>query len=262
MIFKILLNYITGFVNITVEGFFIERFINNCIKNKIFLWSIKRNNSSILTANISINQFKRLHKISNKTKYRIKLNSKHGLPIIIHKYRKRKVFIIAIMPILLGIIILSKFIWNIEIMGTGDINKDEIIEQLGEEGIKIGKLKSKIDTKLVISNIRLKRSDISWMSIDMKGTNIIVNIVKAEEKPNIVDEISNCNIVANKKALITKVTADTGTALVNVGDIVEEKTVLIAGIMEGKYTGTRNVHAKGTVLGKVWYTKTIESRID
>ena len=260
MLFKILLNYITGFVNITVQGFFIERFINNCLKNKIFLWKIKRKDSSTLTANISIHQFKKLHKIINKSKCKLKLNSKHGFPIILYKYRKRKLLAISILSIIISIIIISRFIWNIEIIAAEDINKTEIIKDLEEEGIKIGKNKNKIDTRLVINNIRLKRKDISWMSIDIKGTNVIVNIVKAKQKPKMIDETISCNVIANKKALITKITADTGTAVAKIGDIVEKGDILILGTMEGKYTETRNVHAKGEIIGKVWYTKKIESR--
>ena len=50
MFLKILLNYILGYVNIKVEGFFIERFINICISKKILLWNIKREKSTILYA--------------------------------------------------------------------------------------------------------------------------------------------------------------------------------------------------------------------
>ena len=59
--------------------------------------------------------------------------------------------------------------------------------------------------------------------------------------------------------MITKITADTGTALVKPGDIVEKGDILIGGYMEGKYTDTRYVHASGTVEAKVWYTKNIKS---
>ena len=59
MYLKILLNYILGYVNIKVEGFFIERFINICISKKILLWNIKRKKSTIMYANIGINDYKK-----------------------------------------------------------------------------------------------------------------------------------------------------------------------------------------------------------
>jgi len=256
---KIIYNYIVGFVNITVEGFFVERFINNCITNKIFLWGIKRKNSTLLTVNINIKNFRNIRTIAQKTKCKIKINSKKGLPIIMHKYRKRKLLVFLFIPIALMILISSNYIWNIEIKGLEKINEDELLHQLSEEGIVVGKSKSNINTKNVINNIRIKRNDISWMSIEMKGTNVIVTVVEAVEKPKIINEEEYCNIVARKNGIITKITADTGTAQVKVGDMVGIGDILIGGYMEGKYTGMRYVHAKGEVEAKVWYIKKIKS---
>jgi similar to stage IV sporulation protein len=260
MIIKILFNYIIGFVNITVEGFYIERFINNCINNGILLWKVKRKSSTILTANISIKDFKKIHLISRKNKCKININSKNGLPIILHRYRKRKLLALFFIPIILLIIISSRFIWNIEIIGGENINKEELLMQLKEEGIENGKLKSKVDVQNAINSIRLKRDDISWMSVNMKGTNIIVKVAQADKRPTIVNADEYCNIVATKKGIIQKISADTGTILVKPGDIVEKGTILIGGYMEGKYTDTRYVHAKGKVTAKVWYTKSKKSQ--
>ena len=52
MFIKILLNYILGYVRITVEGYYIERFINICRNNKIIIWNLKRNKSVQLNLNI------------------------------------------------------------------------------------------------------------------------------------------------------------------------------------------------------------------
>ncbi len=260
MLFKILINYLLGFINITVEGFFVERFINNCINNKIFLWGIKRKNSTLLTVNVNINNFKKIRGIARKTKCKVKINSKKGLPIILHRYRKRKLFIILLIPISLLVLISSTYIWNIEVIGAVNIDTQELIAQLNEQGIGIGKSKLNINTENVIDNIRLIRSDIAWLSIDMKGTNVIVNVVEAKEKPNIIDKDEYCNIVASQRGIITKITADTGTVLAKVGDIVEKGDILIGGYMEGKYTDTRYVHAKGEIKAKVWYTKNITSK--
>ena len=259
MIFKVILNYLLGFVNITVEGFFTERFINNCINNKIFLWGLKRKNSTLLTVNVNINNFKEIHHIARKTKCKVKINSKKGLPIILHRYRKRKLVIFLLIPIAILIFISSTYIWNIEILGAENINTVELLAQLNEQGVGIGKRKSSVDSENVIDNIRLKRTDIAWISIDMKGTNVIVTIVEAEKKPEIIAKDEYCNIVATEQGLITKITADTGTAMVKVGDIVEKGDILIGGYMQGKYTDTRYVHAKGEVKAKVWYTKKISS---
>ncbi len=259
MFIKIILNYILGFVTITVEGFFVERFINTCMNNKVFLWGTKRKSTTLLTTNINISDFKKIRKIARTTKCKVSIRSKKGLPILIHRYRKRKLLLLLMIPIILAIIISSRFIWNIEIVGTQAISQEEIMENLKEEGVLIGKTKSSINSKKVISNIRLKRQDISWMSIDLKGTNVIVNIVEAEQKPEIINKDEYCSIVSDARGVITKITADVGTALVKPGDIINKGDVLIGGYMEGKFTDTRQVHAKGIVEAKVWHTKNIKS---
>ena len=260
MFIKIFFNYLLGYLNITIEGFFVERFINILASKKIFLWNVKKRNSSLLCANISIKDFKEIKDIARKTKCKVKINKKKGVPFVFNKYKKRKIFIMLLLPIIIMIMISSMYVWNIDIVSSGDINEKELLEQLNEKGLAVGKIKRNIDTKNIITNIRLERSDISWMEINLKGTNAIVNIVKAEEKPNIIDDNEYCDIVSDKKGIISKITAQRGTIAVKVGDIVEEGTKLISGIMEGKYTDPRYVHAKGEVEAKVWYTKRRKSK--
>lgn len=233
MIFKILLSYICGYVNISVEGYFIERFINMCISKRILLWNTKREKSTYLQTNISIKNFKRIKEIAKKTKCRATINRKKGLPFILNRYKKRKIFIVALILITTSILMTSRYIWNIEIQGNERIETEEILAQLNEKGIIIGAKKSKIDTEEIIRQIRLKRDDIAWMSIDLNGTNAIIKIVENTGKPEIVNKNDYCNIVANKSGVITKINAKSGTPVVKVGDVVTKDTILV-GRMDGR----------------------------
>ncbi len=255
MFIKILINYILGYVNIIVEGYYIERFINICISRKILIWNLKREKSSILKVNVGIRDFKKIREIAKKTKCRIKIQNKKGIPFLLNKYKKRKVFAVLLIVTLFMIIVVSNFVWNIDVIGADKIQKEELIKDLNECGLEIGKKKSNINTKEIINNIRLKREDIAWIGINLKGTNAIVEVVEAKSKPNIINEDELCNIVATKEGIITKINSQNGTSLVKIGDLVKKGDILIGGWLEGKYTGTRYVHAKGEVEARVWYTK-------
>ena len=256
MIIKRLEGYFTGFVNIHVEGYFIERFINMSRIQKIYLWDIEKKNDIYLTANIGIRDFKKLKKIAKKTKCKVGIDRKKGVPFFLHRYKKRKIFLIMMCLIILSLLILSRFVWNIEIKITGDtLQEEEILKSLNENGLFIGENKSSIDVKEIINNIRLARADIAWIGIELKGTNAIVEVVEAEEKPEIVNQDEYCNIVSDKEGKIVKINANTGTAMVKPGDVVKEGTLLIAGWMEGKYTGNRFVRATGEIEASVWYTE-------
>lgn len=153
------------------------------------------------------------------------------------------------------LVILSRFVWNIEITGNIAISSEEILEILKSEGIDTGKLKSKIDAKKVVEKIRLERGDISWVGIKISGTNVIIEIVEADKAPEVIDENDYCNIVAKKDAMIVSANAQNGTLQVKEGDVVKKGSVLVAGWLEGKYTGVRYVHATGEIMAKVWYSK-------
>ena len=263
MLLKLIINYILGYLTINVEGYFIERFINMCRNKNILLWNIKRKNSSFIICKIGIKEFKKIRDIGKKTKCKITITSKKGIPFIFEKYKKRKIFLLM-MCIISGLLfVLSQFVWNIEVKITGDtLNEDEIINSLNENGLYIGEKKSSIDVKEIINNVRLKREDISWIGIEIKGTNAIVEVVEAEEKPEVVDENDYCSIVSDKPGKILKVIANNGTAMVKPGDIVKAGSLLIAGWIEGKYTGTRFVRADGNIEANVWYTETGEVSLE
>ena len=255
MFIKIIFNYIIGYIRISIEGYYIERFINICGNEKITIWNLKRNKNVKLELNIGIKDLKKVAKIAKQTKCKIKIIKKKGLPFLFNRYRKRKLFFVFLLVIIIGLGISSNFVWNIQIVEEDKESIENLYQDVVESGLEIGKMKSKINTKDIINKVRLKRNDIAWMGIELKGTNAIVKVVKATAKPEIVDDNEYCNIVSDKKGIITKINAQNGTIAVKVGDTVNVGTTLINGWMEGKYTGLRYVHAKGEIQAKVWHTK-------
>ena len=140
-----------------------------------------------------------------KTRCKIKINHKKGIPFLLHKYKKRKVFMIFLLVIVFLIFLSSNFVWNVEIKEENGQKLENIEKDVENAGLKTGILKSKVKTKEIINNIRLQRKDVAWIGIELKGTNAIVKLVKADEKPEIIDENEYCSIVSNKSGIITKI---------------------------------------------------------
>ena len=256
MLIKILLKYLLGYVRITVEGYYIERFINICTTSKILIWNLKREKGVKLNLSVGIQDYYKAVKVAKKLKCKVKIVKKRGIPFIINKYKKRKIFIIALVIILITLYASSNYIWNIDIQVEDNLELENISEDIKEAGLEVGMRKNKANTEEIVNKIRLKRNDISWIGISLKGTNAIVKVVKAKEPPEIIDEKDYCNIVAKKDGIITKIIAQNGTALVKEGEQVQKGQTLIQGTMEGKYTGIRYVHSLGEVSAVVKYTKT------
>lgn len=255
MFLRFVYMFFTGFVTIEVEGFFIERFLNICRNKNIFLQDLSREMNTYIKVKILKADFKEIRHIAKKTKCKVKIKKKSGIPFVINKYRKRKVFAVAILVIAIFIFIVTKFIWNIEIKGNENIDTEEIKQLVAEYGITEGKLKSEINIEKISNLIRLNRNDIAWIGITLKGTNAIIEIEEVIEKPEIIEKDKICNIVATEDAIISKIIVQNGTARVSVGDEVKKGDLLVEGIMEGTYAESRKVHAEATVLGKITYEK-------
>ena len=255
MLLKKIYMFFLGFVTIEVEGFFIERFLNICLNRKILLQDLTREMNTYIKVKILKSDFKEIRHIARKTKCKVKIKKKSGIPFVINKYRKRKIFAVAIIVIAIFIFIVTKFIWNIEIIGNEKIDSNEIRELVAEYGVKEGNLKSKLNINKISNLIRLKRNDISWIGITIKGTNAIIEVEEVIEKPEIIEKDKICNIIASEDAVISKIIVQNGTARVSVGDEVKRGDLLVEGIMEGVHTENRSVHAEATILGKIIYEK-------
>ena len=244
MFIKLLVRLLFGYVRIEVEGYYIERFINICTNNKILIWNLKREKGVKLYLSIGVNDFKKLSAIARKTNCKIKILRKKGIPFLLNRYKKRKIFAIFLILVMLIIFISSKYVWNVNISVKDDLQLENIEEDIKLLGISKGVKKDEIDTDKVINELRLKRDDIAWVGIDIEGTTVKINIVKADKAP--------------KSGVIQKIIAQNGTAVVKVGDTVQKGDILIAGYMEGKYTDTRYVHSMGEVEALVSYQKSKE----
>lgn len=255
MFLKILFNFLLGYKIVEIEGYFVEKFLNSSLKDNLFLWNLKRRSATVLRVNVADSDFCKLKNIVNKNQCLLKVISSRGIPNIYQRYKKRRYLIYASIVFIFFIFSISRFVWNIEVVGNSRLSKEDIISLVENDGLKIGKYKGKIDTEKIIKKIRSEREDISWIGIELKGTNAIVKIVETEEKPMVVDENDFCNIVAKKDGIISKISAQNGTIMVKDGDEVKQGQILIAGWMEGLYTGKYLVHSNGKVEAIIKYSQ-------
>ena len=163
MYIKLLLGILLGYVRIQVEGYYVERFINICINRKIFIWNLKREKGVKLFLNIGINDFKKISKIAKKSNCKIKIVRKRGIPFLLYRYKKRKIFVVFLLVISLLIFISSRYIWNIEVSVEDNLTVENIENDLEKLGLKQGVLKKTIDSNRIINDLRLNRDDIAWI---------------------------------------------------------------------------------------------------
>ena len=245
---------INGILEVEIQGFFTERYINLCKINNIKIWNIQTIGSGIVRFTIAIKDFKKLRKITKKTKCRVKILNKKGLYFKLFKYRKRR-FLIVLLGIFIFMCIAStSFIWNIEIVGNSYIPTEDVYNALKESGVYVGKNKIGLETKKIITNLRVLLPDVAWIGVDIEGTNAYVNIVEKTKLPDsAINENAIGGIVSDKSGIIEKIVAENGTPILSAGDYVEEGRILIEGKIYSDLLETKDVTAKGIVVLKTQY---------
>ena len=224
-----MISFIRGYYTVTVEGLDTESFLNYLIRNKIYVYNVNRMEKSKIQFNIDRNNYKKLKKIHRSNKFKIKVKKQTGIPFIAKRiYTYRGMVICAIISLII-LMSTSQFVTDVYITAPEGIDKTALKKELYIQGVKPGVYKKSIDRKIVRENIMGKFKQIAYVSINVKGTNIFVNITKKDESQNSDENSNYCNIIAQKDGIIEKIVPRSGEAIVQEGDIVKKGDVLING---------------------------------
>ena len=227
-----LFKYLRGYVKIRVEGYSPERLLNLCNAHKILLWGVE-NQELIYEMYVSVKDYKRMRPLVRKTRTKIILLEKHGLPFFLHKFRKRKMFFIGVLLCVTTIYLLSLFIWNIHFEGNVSQSNGELLAYLDEIGVSHGIRKSEIVCENIETKLRSRYPNILWVSAEMRGTRIIIQIKENTDEDIISNiEVKNeepVSIVTEKAGTVESMIVRQGTPIVAVGDEVEAGQTLVEG---------------------------------
>ena len=243
-----------GTIIIEVEGFFIERFINLCKIQNIDIMEIKYITAGLITFKASSNNFGKIKNIADKTKCRVKIKKKKGIYFVIFRYKKRRVFFYLFILLIALVILLSTYIFRIEITGNERISNEEILRVLKKADVYVGKNRLFVDERKAGNMLRTEIYDIAWVGVEVKGTKINIKVVEKTLLEDEENENLYGNIIASKSGVISKIIAENGTPRLLTGSYIEKGMVAIEGVIESELIGNINVHAKGILRVKNTYT--------
>lgn len=227
-----IIQFLRGYVKIRLVGYSPERFINLCSYHNILLWNIE-NAGDDYEMYITVKGFRKLKPILKKTKTKIIILDRCGLPFFLHKYRKRKMFFIGLVLASFMLYILSLFIWDIHIEGNYSRTTDVILDYLNQEHISHGIAKKDVDCQEVETLLRGEFNDIIWASAEIRGTRLIIRVQENTDtdtgKKQEDDGSSVTDLVADKDGMITSMITRNGTPQVSVGSVVKEGDPLVIG---------------------------------
>lgn len=257
-----LLNYFHGYLIVNISGFAVEKLINLCMGKEIVLWDVKYHGDSVYTK-IRLDDFRRIRPLIRKTRCKIKILTRRGLPFQIYRMRHRKMLIAGGVLFCICLFVLSSFIWFVEVTGLISLPPQVVMHAARQAGLKPGVLKTRVDLKNVEHRLLVEIPDIAWTGITMRGTRAVIEV--AEKTTVLPEDKSPANIVATKDGLVEELIALVGDAAAHRGETVRKGQILISGVIvpKAKDSGgnlvpvpnvpVQMMHAQGIAKARVWY---------
>ena len=122
--------------------------------------------------------YKKLKTIAKKSHTLPWIDKKIGLPFTLHKYRKRKAFVLGLFIFALIIYMLSLNIWNISVNGGRTYTKETILQFLETQDVYVGKKIKDIDCRAIEENIRESYTNNSKTKYGVKILSKVLNLYK------------------------------------------------------------------------------------
>lgn len=233
---RYILNNLAGYLRIRVEGYSPERFLNLCCYHGIFLWNL-RPAKGAYEMNIRVRDFRRLRPMVRKSRAKVRIIQKRGVPFFIHKYRGRKLFFTGSVIAICLIFLLSSFIWRIQIDGNLARTDEVLLSFLTEKGIACGMAKKNVDCDRIEKDIRMEYDDIIWVSAYVHGSCLKIKVRENPDRKELQTEAeaeAPMDIVAEADGIIQKIITRKGNPLVREGSEVKKGEILVSGSVEVK----------------------------
>ena len=207
------------------------RFMNIAVKTGLRPIRLQKDGEDVLFT-LYAKDYKKLHKIKQRTHARVKLAEKSGFPFRFRRMLRRPGLLLGTALGVVLMLFLSGFYWEMTISGE-DIPyaESEILAAAKRVGVYIGAPRS-TDTALASVALLEELPELSWASFNTEGCTVQLELRTSVTKAEGAEHDGTGDIVASRAGLIHSITAQNGTVLVKVGSACAAGQVLVSGITQ------------------------------
>ncbi len=251
------MHFFSGSVKVVISGKGTERFINECVRQGIVVWDVKKPGTHALSFSMYLKDIKKIRSIVRKNKCKLRFIGRKGLPFLIHKALYNSGFVIGAISFFIIVTLLSNMVWGIKVEGAKPETEHLIIQELKKLGVEKGKFQFFIeDNESLQRHLEEAINDITWIGVELNGTTYQFEVVE-KNQPEAPEQYSPRNLVANKKAIIKRMFVEEGKPVVMENDLVNKGDLLVSGKI-GKEGEEVYVPARGQIFGETWYKSEVK----
>lgn len=178
---------------------------------------------------------------------------KGGVPVLFSTLLHRGGLLVGSLLAVCLLAISGLFVWDVRVEGNETVSTEEILGELSESGLFVGRFLPFLDRDAVALSVRQRDGRLAFVSINLHGTVASVQIRESLSPPQ-PRALSPANLVAARDGVVTLPLIFEGEALVRKGDVVRAGQILAGGVMDSEKHGCRVTRAAGQVLARTVHT--------
>lgn len=254
-------DWLCGWHRLTFSGADCELLLNRCVQAGLPIRAVQREEAFVLSFAVSNRARPEVLALAARCGCELCKDLPRGLPARLKPFRRRYAVILGATLCIVAILSLSRVILVIDIEGNETVSEAEILSVLRQNGVHPGIYGPALDRRSLSHKVLLAMQELSFFSLNLKGTRAQVIVRERSEPPAIFDEKLCSDIVAKATGIITRVEHMEGELLCAVGDTVLAGELLIGGVLdikEAEYSdadlGVSYHHAQGRIYARTWRT--------
>lgn len=239
-------------IKIKIEGSNINSYLKRVIKKKIHIIRLIPISYREVHVILKFSEYKKLLEL--KSIYEVTILENLGGKKLEEQFKNNYLLLGFMMLGLVLIMVLSKIVFNIEVIHQDSEIRELLVSELKKYGVVKYSFKKdyeeleEIEEKILEEN----KEKLEWIEISVYGTKYIVRI--EERKLNDVEEeFQYQSIVSKKDAVLVRIEAIRGEKVKQVNEYVKAGDTVISGYITRPNNTKVATKAEGTVYGEVWY---------
>lgn len=247
-------SWLFGVVRFSVEGGATERFLNECIAAGLSVSRIKANTLGF-TAWLPARQYRSVHKFAHKCRCRVHVERKIGLRFRFHRYRNRLGIACGLLFFMLLCWWAQGCIWTISYYDMPAQTAAGLEAKLFDAGIAPGIRPDSTALNLARQKLLLENPEFSSLSFQFIKGRLLVEAILRDAKPDIIDNHTPMDIVADREGVLEVVEVYTGYAVRSVGQSVAPGDVIVSHTYTDERTGaTVSGYARARIVARTLTT--------
>ena len=245
------IKWLKGYVKVEVLSDNASAFLSFMATRGVAINNVKKK-GEFLHFEMSLLDYRKIRELKREfgRKIKIRHTALCGLPRKLQYVLRRKSIAVGFVLFFTLLILLSRFIWRIEVVGNSTVSSAEVVAAYTELGIYEGIPRMKLDPYKIRDKFTLKLEKISWCSFNIEGSVLTINLSEVRDSDK-ASRLTHSNIVAECDGIIKKLDVVSGYTKVKVGDVVSMGDVLVSGAPE--YSGVFT-WSKGSVIAETEQT--------